>query len=188
METVPSASTVQTRIADFEYTTRRPVPELAGSTQDGATVVVVVVGGGGNVSVTWACVPRVGVRGDGVAISGGGGAAVVVVVVVVVVEVAVVVEVVVVVGSATVVVVVVSPVVVGVAPAVETPTRRTPPMIDNATLRPKLDRMEIDATGVRATRREGGLRLTLMLIGIGSVDLEAGVWSAQRGQVRTRAV
>jgi hypothetical protein len=86
-----------------------------------------------------------------------------------------------------VVVVVGSTVVVGVALTVETPTRRTPPMIDNATLRPNIDRMEFEVTGVRALRREGGLRLTLVLIGIGSVDLEAGAWIVQRGQVRTRA-
>ena len=87
-ETLPSASTVQTRWADFEYTTRRPVPESAGSTQAGGSVVV--VGGGASVSVTCAWVPRDGVAGDGVATSDGG-AIVVVVVVVVVIEVVVVV-------------------------------------------------------------------------------------------------
>ena len=74
---------------DFEYTTRRPSPELGGSTHSGGRVVV--VGGGGSVSVTWAAVPRDGVIRAGVggsSITSGAGSVVVggtVVVVVVVV-------------------------------------------------------------------------------------------------------
>ena len=59
---MPSASTVHVRCRDFEYTARRPSPELAGSSSlgGGIVVVVVVVAGGGIVGVSWTCVPRVG--------------------------------------------------------------------------------------------------------------------------------
>jgi hypothetical protein len=60
LDTVPSASTVHTRCRDFEYTARRPSPELAGSSSLGGGIVVVVVAGAGTVGVSWTDVPRVG--------------------------------------------------------------------------------------------------------------------------------